>query len=72
MADVKGIHIPSDQRGLVTSPNVQEAGECVARDTFPLDRVTVQLEFSYTDSELSDDNTGSDMTAQATLPQRSE
>ena len=55
--------------GLATSPNVHEADECA---TVSLDELTVQPDFPYDDSELSDDDTGSDSPAQSTLPERSE
>ena len=66
---MRGAQIPP---GLATSPNVQEADESVAGATVSLDELTVQPDFSYDDSELSDDDSGSDSTAQSTLPQRSE
>ena len=66
-----GAQIPPDQPGLATSPNVQEAGECVAGATVSLDELTLQPDFSYDDSELSDDDSGSDTQDQLT-PQRSE
>ena len=68
---MRGAQIPPNQPGLATSPNVQEADECVAGATVSLDELTVQPDFPYDDSELSDD-TGSDSPAQSTLPQRSE
>ena len=66
---MEGAQIPP---GLATSPNVQEAGECVAGATVSLDELTVLPEFSYDDSELSDEDTGSDSLVESTLPQRSE
>ena len=70
---------PPDQPGLATSPNVQEADECVAGATVSLDELTVQPDFPFNDSELSDNDselsdndTGSDSPVQSTLPQRSE
>ena len=66
-----GAQIPPDKQGLATSPNVQEADECVAGATVPLDELTLQPDFSYDDSELSDDDSGSDTQDQLT-PQRSE
>ena len=67
-----GAQVPPDQPGLVTSPNVQEADECVAGATVSLDELTLQPDFSYDDSELSDEDTDSDSPDQSTLPQRSE
>ena len=52
-----GTQIPSDQPGLAT---------------VSLDELTLQPDFSYDDSELSDEDTGSDPLDQLTLPQRSE
>ena len=66
-----GAQVPPDQPGLATSPNVQEADECVAGATVSLDELTLQPDFSYDDSELSDDDSGSDTQDQLT-PQRSE
>ena len=66
-----GAQILPDQPGLATSPNVQEADECVAGATVSLDELTLQPDFSYDDSELSDDDSGSDTQDQLT-PQRSE
>ena len=66
-----GAQIPPHQPGLATSPNV-EPDECVAGATVSLDELTLQPDFPYDDSELSDDDTGSDPLAQSTLPQRSE
>ena len=66
-----GAQILPDQQGLATSPNVQEADECVAGATVSLDELTLQPDFSYDDSELSDDDSGSDTQDQLT-PQRSE
>ena len=57
---------------LATSPNEQEADECVAGATVSLDELTLQPDFSYDDSELSDEDTGGDSPAQSTLPQKSE
>ena len=58
--------------GLATSPDVQEADECVAGASVSLDELTLQPDFSYDDSELSDEDTDSDSPDQSTLPQRSE
>ena len=69
---MRGAQIPPNQPGLPTSLNVQEADECVAGATVSLDELTLQPDFSYDDSELSDDDTGSDSPAQSTLPQRCE
>ena len=66
-----GAQVLPDKQGLATSPNVQEADECVAGATVSLDELTVQPDFSYDDSELSDDDSGSDTQDQLT-PQRSE
>ena len=66
-----GAQILPDQPGLATSPNEQEADECVAGATVSLDELTLQPDFSYDDSELSDDDSGSDTQDQLT-PQRSE
>ena len=55
-----GAQIPPDQPGSTTSPNVQEADECVAGATVSLGKLTVQTDFLYDDSELSDEDTGSD------------
>ena len=44
----------------------------VAGATVSLDELTVQPDFPYDDSELSDDDTGSDSPTQSTSPQRSE
>ena len=69
-----GAQSPPDQPGLATSPDVQEADECVAGATVSLDGLTLQPDFSYNDSELSDDDTGSNSHSlvQLTLPQRGE
>ena len=67
-----GAQVPPDKQGLATSPNVQEADECVAGATVPLDELTLQPDFSYDDSELSDDDTGGGPPVQSTLPQSSE
>ena len=69
-----GAQVPPDQPGLATSPNVQEADECVAGATVSLDELTLQPDFSYDDSELSDEieHTGSYLPAQSMLPQISE
>ena len=64
-----GAQILRDQPGLA---NVQEGDECVAGATVSLDELTLQPDFPHNDSELSDDDTGSDSPAQSTLPQRSE
>ena len=65
-----GAQILPDKQGSTTSTNVQEADECVAGATVSLDELTLQPDFSYDDSELSDDS-GSDTQDQLT-PQRSE
>ena len=44
----------------------------VAGATVSLDELTLQPDFPYDDSELSDDDTGSDSPTQSTPPQRSE
>ena len=67
-----GAQVPPDQPGLATSPNVQEADECVAGAIVSLDELTVQPDFPCDDSELSDEDTDSDPQDQLTLPQRSE
>ena len=72
LAGVGGAQIPPDQPGLATSPNVQEADECVAGATVSLDELTLQPNFPCNDSELSDEDTGSYLSAHSTLPQRSE
>ena len=59
-----GAQISPDQPGLATSPNVQEADDCVAGATVSLDELTVQPDFPSDDS-------GSDTQDQLT-PQRSE
>ena len=69
---MRGVQIPPNQPGLATSPSEQEADECVAGATVSLDELTVQPDFPYDYSELSDDDTGSDLPAQSTPPQRSE
>ena len=69
---MRGAQIPPNQPGLATSLNVQEGDECVAGATVSLDELTVQPDFPHDDSELSDDDAGSDSPAQSTLPQRSE
>ena len=69
---MRGAQIPPNQPGLATSPNIQEADECVAGAAVSLDELTVQPDFPYDDSELSDDGTDSDSPAQSTPPQRSE
>ena len=69
---MRGGQIPSNQLSLATSPNVQEADECVAGAAVSLDELTVQPDYPYDDSELSDDDTGSDSPAQSTTTQRSE
>ena len=66
---MRGAQVPPDQ---LTSPDVQEADECVAGATVSLDELTLQPDFSYDDSELSDDDSGSDSPDQPTSPQRSE
>ena len=66
-----GAQVPTDQPGLATSPNVQEADECVTGATVSLDELTLQPDFSYDDSELSDEDTGSNSSAHS-IPQRSE
>ena len=67
-----GAQVLPDQLGLATSPNVQEADECVAGATVSLDELTLQPDSSYDDSELSDEGTGSDSPDQSALPHRSE
>ena len=62
---MEGAQIPP---GLATSPSVQEAGECVAGATVSLDELTLQPDFSYNDSELSDEDNSQDQL----IPQRSE
>ena len=52
-----GAQISPDQPGLAT---------------VSLDELTVLPDFSYDDSELSDEDTGSDSLVESTLPQRSE
>ena len=52
-----GAKIPPDQPGLAT---------------VPLDELTLQPDFSYDDSELSDEDNGGDSLAQTIPPQRSE
>ena len=52
-----GAQIPPDQPGLAA---------------VSLDELTPQPDFSYDDSELSDENNGGDSLAQSTPPQRSE
>ena len=69
---MRGAQVPPDQPGLATSPNVQEADESVAGATVSLDELTQQPDFPYDDSELSDDDTGSFLSAHSTLPQGSE
>ena len=69
---MRGTQIPPNQPGLATSHDVQEADGCVAGATVSLDELTVQPDFPYDDSELSDDDTGSDSPAQSTPPLRSE
>ena len=66
-----GAQIPPDQPGLATSPDVQEADECVAGATVSLDELTLQPDFSYDDSELSDEDTDTYLSAHSTSPQRS-
>ena len=58
-----------DQPGFTSSPNVQEADECVAGVTVSLDELMLQPDSLYDDSDLSDDDTGNDLPV---LPQRSE
>ena len=67
---MRGAQIPPIKLGLATSPNVQEADECVAGATVSLDELTLQPDFPYDDSELSDDDTGSDSQDQL-MPQKS-
>ena len=52
-----GAQTPPDQPGLAT---------------VSLDELTLQPDFSYDDSELSDEDNGSDSLVQSTPPQRSE
>ena len=67
-----GAQVPPDQPSLATSPNEQEADECVAGAVVSLDELTLQPDFSYDDSELSDDDTGSDSLVESTITLRSE
>ena len=69
---MRGAQVPPDQPDLATSPDVQETDECVAEATVSLDELTLQPDFPCDDSELSDENSGSDSPDQPTLPQRSE
>ena len=62
---MEGAQIPP---GLATSPNVQEADECVAGATVSLDGLTLQPDFPSDDSELSDEDDSQDQL----IPQRSE
>ena len=55
---------------LATSPNVQKAGEQLAGATVSQDEVTIQPDFYYDDSELSDDDTGIVSPVQPTLPSK--
>ena len=55
---------------LATSPNVQKAGEQLARATVSQDEVTIQPAFYYDDSELSDDDAGIVSPVQPAIPQR--
>ena len=66
-----GAQFPPDQPGLATSPDVQEADECVTGATVSLDELNVQPDFSYDDSELSDEDTDTYLSAHSTSPQRS-
>ena len=66
---MRGAQVPP---GLATSPSVQEADESVTGATVSQDELTLQPGFPHDDSELSDDDTGSDSPAQSTLLQRSE
>ena len=68
---MRGAQIPPNQLSLATSPNVQEADECVAGATVSLDELAVQPNYPYDDSELSHGDTGSDSPAQSTTTQRS-
>ena len=52
-----GAQVPPDQPGLAA---------------VSLDELTLQSDFSYDDSELSDENSGDDSLVQSTTPQRSE
>ena len=55
---------------LATSPNLHKAGEQLARATVSQDEVTIQPDFYYDDSELSDDDAGIVSPVQPTIPQR--
>ena len=57
---MRGAQVPPNQPG--------QADECVAGATVSMD----EPDFPYNDSELTDDDTGSDSPAQSTLPQKSE
>ena len=50
-----GAQVPPDQTGVATSPNVQEADEGVAGATVSLDKLTLQPDFPYGDSQQSDE-----------------
>ena len=67
-----GAQVPPEKPGSTTSLNEQETDECVAGATVSYDELTLQPDFSYDDSELSDEDTDSDSPDQSTLPQRSE
>ena len=67
-----GAQSPPDQPGLATSPDVQEADECVAGATVSLDELTLQPNFPCDDTELSDEDTDSYLSAHSTPLQRSE
>ena len=54
---MRGAQVPPDQPGLAT---------------VSLDELTMQPDFSYDGSELSDEDTGGDPPAQLTLPKSSE
>ena len=69
---MRGAQIPPGQPGLATSPHVQEADVCVAGATVSLEELTLQKDFSYDDSEQSDEYTSSDPSAHSTPLQRSE
>ena len=54
---MRGAQIPPGQPGLATSPHVQEADVCVAGATVSPEELTLQKDFSYDDSEQSDEYT---------------
>ena len=65
---MEGAQIPP---GLATSPDVQEADECVAGASVSLDELTLQPDFPCDDSELSDEDDSQDQLTPPP-PQRSE